>query len=191
LKQTRYTEAQIADTLAQAARGELFAVEVCRINGISERTFYRWKRRYGAMTTSEVKRLRELEAENTRLQPAAYRAVLAPGRVTMGRRGRRSRLRPCRHLQTSESRRDNGSLSPAPTARQRMDQLAGKGRIGRTLGDRPPLSVLKWGLGVASSSLATPTIVFPLRAGRSVFHLNSTSSGTACSRLSDRPGHLG
>ena len=33
------------------------AVEVCRINGISEQTFYRWKRGYGEMTTSEVKRL--------------------------------------------------------------------------------------------------------------------------------------
>ena len=44
------------------------AVEVCRLNGISEQTFYRWKRRYGEMTTSEVKRLRELEAENARLK---------------------------------------------------------------------------------------------------------------------------
>lgn len=68
MKQTRYTEAQIVDILAQAAKGEMSAIEVCRINGISEQTFYRWKRRYGEMTTSEVKRLRELEAENTRLK---------------------------------------------------------------------------------------------------------------------------
>jgi len=68
LKQTRYTEAQIVDVLAQAAKGEMSAIEVCRINGISEQTFYRWKRRYGEMTTSEVKRLRELEAENARLK---------------------------------------------------------------------------------------------------------------------------
>ena len=68
MKQTRYTEAQIVDILAQAARGEMTAIEVCRISGISEQTFYRWKRRYGEVTTSEVKRLRELEAENARLK---------------------------------------------------------------------------------------------------------------------------
>ena len=44
------------------------AIEVCRINGVSEQTFYRWKRRYGEMTTSEVKRLRELEAVNARFK---------------------------------------------------------------------------------------------------------------------------
>ena len=41
MKQTRYTEAQIVDILAQAAKGEMSAIEVCRINGISEQTFYR------------------------------------------------------------------------------------------------------------------------------------------------------
>ena len=68
MKQTRFTEAQIVDILAQAAKGEMTAVEVCRINGVSEQTFYRWKRRYGEMTTSEVRRLRELEAENARIK---------------------------------------------------------------------------------------------------------------------------
>ena len=68
MKQTRFTETQIVDILTQAARGEMTAIDVCRINGISEQTFYRWKRRYGEMTTSEVKRLRELEAENARLK---------------------------------------------------------------------------------------------------------------------------
>ncbi len=41
MKQTRYTEAQIVDILAQAAKGEMSAIEVCRINGISEQTFNR------------------------------------------------------------------------------------------------------------------------------------------------------
>ena len=68
MKQTRYSEAQIVDILGQAAKGQMTALEVCRINGISEQTFYRWKRRYGEMTTSEVRRLRELEAENARLK---------------------------------------------------------------------------------------------------------------------------
>ena len=68
MEQTRYTEAQIVDILTQAAEGEVTAGEVCRINGISEQTFYRWKRRYGEMQVSEIKRLRELEAENARLK---------------------------------------------------------------------------------------------------------------------------
>jgi putative transposase len=68
VKQTRYTEAQIVDILTQAAKGEMTVIDVCRINGISEQTFYRWKRRSGEMTTSEVRRLRELEAENARLK---------------------------------------------------------------------------------------------------------------------------
>jgi putative transposase len=68
VKQTRFTETQIVDILTQAAKGEMTAIDVCRINGISEQTFYRWKRRYGEMTTSEVGRLRELEAENARLK---------------------------------------------------------------------------------------------------------------------------
>ena len=68
MKQTKFTEAQIVDVLSQAAKGEMTAREVCRIHGISEQTFYRWKRRYGDMQVSEVRRLRELEAENARLK---------------------------------------------------------------------------------------------------------------------------
>jgi putative transposase len=68
LKQKRFTEAQIVDILGQAARGDMTARDVCNIHGISEQTFYRWKRKYGEMSTSEVRRLRELEAENTRLK---------------------------------------------------------------------------------------------------------------------------
>lgn len=68
MKQSRYTESQIVDVLAQAARGDMTARDVCNIHGISEQTFYRWKRKYGDMSTSDVKHLRELEAENARLK---------------------------------------------------------------------------------------------------------------------------
>lgn len=68
MKQARFTESQIVDILSQAARDDVSARDVCRIHGISEQTYYRWKRRYGDMTVSEVKRLRELEAENARLK---------------------------------------------------------------------------------------------------------------------------
>jgi len=68
LKQARFTESQIVDILGQAARSDMTARDVCNLHGISEQTFYRWKRRYGEMGTSEVKRLRELESENARLK---------------------------------------------------------------------------------------------------------------------------
>lgn len=68
MKQSRYTEAQIVDILSQAARGDMTARAVCDLHGISEQTLYRWKRKYGDMTTSEIKRMRELEAENARLK---------------------------------------------------------------------------------------------------------------------------
>ena len=68
MKQSRYTEAQIVDILSQAAKGEMTARDVCHIHGISEQTFYRWKHRYAEMSVSEVRRLRELEAENSRLK---------------------------------------------------------------------------------------------------------------------------
>lgn len=68
MKQSRFTEAQIVDILGQAARSDMTARDVCNVHGISEQTLYRWKRKYGDMSTSEIKHLRELEAENARLK---------------------------------------------------------------------------------------------------------------------------
>jgi len=66
LKQTRYTEAQIVDILSQAAKGEMTAIEVCRINGISEQTFYRWKRRYGDLLSAYSESCRDMNSESCR-----------------------------------------------------------------------------------------------------------------------------
>jgi putative transposase len=68
LKQKRFTEAQIVDILTQAARGDMTVRDVCALHGVHEVTFYRWKRKYGEMSTSEVRHLRELESENARLK---------------------------------------------------------------------------------------------------------------------------
>lgn len=68
MKQTRFTEAQIVDILAQGSKEGVTIREVCLINGITEQTFYGWRRKYGDMPKSEVKRLRELESENARLK---------------------------------------------------------------------------------------------------------------------------
>jgi putative transposase len=45
-------------------------VQVCQKHGIAEQTFYRWKAQYGGMQTDQLKRLKELEAENLRLKKA-------------------------------------------------------------------------------------------------------------------------
>ena len=67
MRKSRFTEEQIVKILKHQENG-LKVAEICRQNGISEQTFYRWKSKYGGMSVSEVKRLKELEAENRRLK---------------------------------------------------------------------------------------------------------------------------
>ena len=67
MKKTRYTEEQIAFALKQAETGTRVE-EVCRKMGISEATFYNWKKKFGGMGVSELRRLRQLEDENQRLK---------------------------------------------------------------------------------------------------------------------------
>jgi putative transposase len=67
MKQSRFSEQQIAFILQQAEEG--VAVEdVCRKAGISIQTYYRWRKKYGGLMPSEMKRLRQLEEENSRLK---------------------------------------------------------------------------------------------------------------------------
>jgi putative transposase len=66
MKKSKFTEEQIAFALRQAETGTL-AAEVCRKLGISEQTFFRWKRKYGGLGVSELRRLRQLVEENRRL----------------------------------------------------------------------------------------------------------------------------
>jgi putative transposase len=63
----RFTEEQIAFALRQAETGTLVA-EVCRKMGISEATFYNWKKKYGGLGVSELRRLKQLEEENRNLK---------------------------------------------------------------------------------------------------------------------------
>ena len=67
MKKTRYTEEQIAFALKQAETGTRVE-EVCRKMGISEATFYNWKKKFGGMGVAELRRLRQLEDENQRLK---------------------------------------------------------------------------------------------------------------------------
>jgi|SRR5579863_6815541 len=67
MKKTRFTETQIVSILKQHEGGRS-TKDLCREHGISEATFYNWKNKYGGMETSDVKRLKELEEENSRLK---------------------------------------------------------------------------------------------------------------------------
>ncbi len=67
MKKSKFTEEQIAFALRQAESGTTVA-EVCRKMGISEATFYNWKKKYGGLGVSELRRLKQLEEENARLK---------------------------------------------------------------------------------------------------------------------------
>jgi putative transposase len=67
MKRKRFTESQIAFALRQAESGTSVA-EIVRKLGISEQTFYRWKKKYAGMGVAEVRRLKQLEDENRRLK---------------------------------------------------------------------------------------------------------------------------
>jgi len=67
MKKSRFTEEQISFALKQAETGTPVA-EVLRRMGISEQTFYRWKKLYGGLGTGELRRLKQLEEENRKLK---------------------------------------------------------------------------------------------------------------------------
>jgi putative transposase len=67
MKKTRYTEEQIVGILKEVEAG-ITVSEICRKYGISDATYYNWKAKYGGMTASDVRKLRQLEDENRRLK---------------------------------------------------------------------------------------------------------------------------
>ena len=75
MKRSRYTEEQIIGILKEHAAG-LSASELCRKHGISDATFYTWRKKYGWLEVSEAKRLRALEDENRRLKTLLAESVM-------------------------------------------------------------------------------------------------------------------
>ncbi|CAB3772777.1 IS3 family transposase ISBcen15 [Burkholderia puraquae] len=67
MKKSKFTEEQIAYALKQAEMGTPVA-EVCRKIGISDATFYNWRTKYGGLSPSELRRLKQLEEENAKLK---------------------------------------------------------------------------------------------------------------------------
>lgn len=67
MKKSRFNESQIISILNQQDQG-MKVRDICREHGISDATFYNWKAKYGGLSLSELKRLKELERENARLK---------------------------------------------------------------------------------------------------------------------------
>jgi putative transposase len=71
----RFTEEQIIGILKQAQSG-MKIVDLCRMHGISDVTFYNWRSKYGGMEVSDAKRLKHLEDENRKLKQMLADAML-------------------------------------------------------------------------------------------------------------------
>lgn len=67
MKKSRFTETQIVSILNEADAG-IKVQDICRKHGICPATFHRWKSKYGGMDASDLKRMKELEAENAELK---------------------------------------------------------------------------------------------------------------------------
>jgi putative transposase len=75
MRKSRFTDEQIIGFLKQAEAG-MSVGELCRMQGFSDATFYKWRAKFGGMQVEEAKRLRELEAENGRLKKLLAEAHL-------------------------------------------------------------------------------------------------------------------
>ena len=67
MKKIRFTESQITKILKEYESG-IDAQSLCRVHGISRATLYNWRKKYGGMDASQLKRLKELEEENRKLK---------------------------------------------------------------------------------------------------------------------------
>lgn len=67
MKKTKFTEQQIVFALKQAETGTRVD-EICRKMGVSEATYYNWKKKYGGLGITELRQLRQLQEENARLK---------------------------------------------------------------------------------------------------------------------------
>ena len=75
MRKSRFTDEQIIGILKEHHAG-LSAVDLCRKNGISDATFYKWRAKYGGMDVSDAKKLKALEDENNKLKRLLAESVM-------------------------------------------------------------------------------------------------------------------
>ncbi|MCI0445617.1 transposase [bacterium] len=68
MKRKRFSEEQIIRILNEADQSSRSVIEICRDNGITDQTYYRWKRKYSGMNVPELQELRQITLENSRLK---------------------------------------------------------------------------------------------------------------------------
>jgi len=68
MKKSKFSEEKIVAILKEVQSGNSTVQEVCRKNGITTTTYYLWKRKYNGVEVAELKKMRELEAENAKLK---------------------------------------------------------------------------------------------------------------------------
>jgi putative transposase len=88
MKKSRFTEEQIVGFLKQV-EGGVAVKDLCRKHGFSDATFYNWRSRYGGMEVADVRRLKELESENTKLKKLLAEAMLDIESLKVVARGKR------------------------------------------------------------------------------------------------------
>ena len=68
MKKDQFTQEQIIRILQEAEKGDKTVSALCKEHGITQNTYYRWRRHYGGLDVPDAKRLKELESENARLK---------------------------------------------------------------------------------------------------------------------------
>lgn len=68
MKKGQFTQEQIVRILQDTEKGDKTVAAICRDNGITQNTYYRWRRQFGGLDVPDAKRLKELESENSRLK---------------------------------------------------------------------------------------------------------------------------
>jgi len=68
MRTSKFTNEQIVQALRQAESGSVPVLEICRKLGVSEQTFYRWKKKFTGLDLSELRELRQIREENRKLK---------------------------------------------------------------------------------------------------------------------------